>query len=148
MRNSVLLFAFLIFAVSCSKESVDEYAAGPNHRGIVGKWKLIETRNDNGAGDEHIIDKSSENYIMAFESTGKVRAPGFSCKGEYTFTPKPVEEIRGANLIISFGCNLLPDDIETTPGRYYAVITDYNYLSMNNESCDESCTRVFRRLKE
>lgn len=63
-------------------------------------------------------------------------------------SPKAVEEMRGANLIISFGCNLLPDDIETTPGRYYAIITDYNYLSMSNESCDELCNRVFRRLKE
>lgn len=148
MVNRILLFTFLVFVVSCIKEKIEEYATGDTNTGIVGKWKMIETRNDNGAGEVHVMNKSGENYIMTFKSNGQVNAPGFSCEGEYSFTPKSVEEMKGANLIISFDCNLLPADIETLPGRYYAVIRDNHYLSINNEECDESCVIVYRRLKD
>lgn len=146
MSKRLFLYVFFVLAVSCSKESSDEYAAGDNQKGIVGKWKLVETRTSDGTGKIHVVDKTSENRTISFDSKGKTTDDRFSCGGEYTFAPKEPSEINGANLVISFGCRNM--DIAPTSARYHAFIKDNNHLTINDENCDESCAEVYRRLKE
>lgn len=143
MMNRFFLYAFLIFTVSCRKESTDEYATGDSQTGIVGKWKLVETRHDTGGGYIHVADKTSENRIISFDSKGKATDTRLSCGGEYTFTPiKNGNDVNG-NLIISFGCTT-----STEPGKYSATIEDNNQLAISDGHCIELCLDVYRRLRE
>ncbi|WP_164108528.1 MULTISPECIES: hypothetical protein [Sphingobacterium] len=109
----------------------------------MGKWKLVERRTDNGGGNIHVADKTSENRIISFDSKGKTTDTRFSCGGEYTFTPKKEGNDASRNLIISSACTAA-----TEPGKYSATIVDNNYLTIGDGSCIELCVDVYRRLKD
>lgn len=143
MRNRFFLYAFLIFAVSCRKESTDEYANGDSQKGIVGKWKLVETKHYTGGGYIHVKDKTSESRVISFDSKGKATDTRLPCGGEYTYTPKKDGNDVNCNLIISFGCTT-----STEPRKYSATIEDNNYLTLSDGSCIELCLDVYRRIKE
>jgi len=134
--------------VSCSKDNTDEYATGNTQTGIVGKWKLVETRSDDGGGNIHVVDQTRENRIISFDSTGKTTDPQISCEGEYSFTPKEPGETLEPNLVISFECKTSNANIGNGPDRYFAFIRDNNYLSINHERCIETCAEIYRRLKD
>lgn len=148
MLNKIFIYIYLVLAVSCGKDSSDEYATDNTKNGIVGRWKLIETSTSDGGSDMTIIDMTSENYIVSFDSIGNIKLPEFPCDGKYSFSAENFDENYVPNLKISVkGCDRTTVVSYTILGNSFAKIIDSNYLSVNDEGCDEPCAKKFRRLK-
>lgn len=149
MMNRFYFSICLILFISCDKENNSEYASGASENGIIGKWKLVETTSSNGTAVSNKVDVSAENYIITFDSNGKLISLDFPCLGKYFFdTNKPGNQ-GDNNLVVSF------DKCEPSEALWYTIngsadarIENHNNLILNSANCDEPCTRVYRRLKE
>lgn len=148
MITRAFLNFILILSISCTKDNNEEYATGISKDGIVGKWKLVEFTVSDGTSQLIKNDLSSKNYIVTFDSLGNVRSTDFSCLGNYTFDKNKPGNKGDKNLVVTFDkCKdneMLPYSIK---GISDARIIDYNSLMLNSETCDEPCTRLFKRLK-
>ncbi|MDO4230065.1 MAG: hypothetical protein Q4C98_09640 [Capnocytophaga sp.] len=136
---------FLILIVSCSKNDTSDYATELSESGIVGKWRLVEIHSSDGTSQIYKTDVSSENYVVIFNANGDVQSADFPCVGKYNFDSTISAN---NNLVVTF------DKCESTQVLGYSIngianarISDYNYLILNIANCDESCARVYRRLK-
>ncbi|GAA4171957.1 hypothetical protein [Sphingobacterium ginsenosidimutans] len=135
--------------ISCDKESRSEFATGISEKGILGRWKLVETTSSNGTAGLNKVDMSSENYIVTFYSNGKIEAPDFPCSGEYFFEKNKAGDDGDHKLSASFDkCKSSQALWYTINGNADARIVDHNNLILNSKTCDEPCTRIYRRLKE
>lgn len=149
MINRVILNLFLVLLISCSKkENVGEYASGPSQDGIIGKWRLVETISGDGTAQSNKVDVSSRNYTVTFNANGEIQSGDFACSGKYTYTSNKRGEIGDENLKVGF------DKCEASEMLWYSIagnadarIVDHNTLILNSATCDEPCTRVYRRLK-
>lgn len=109
MINRVFFYVFLILFISCDKERIGEYASGASENGVVGKWKLVETITSDGTAGSTKVDVSSKNYIVTFDSNGKLESPDFPCSGEYIFEEDKPGDRGDNNLVVSFGQCKPPD---------------------------------------
>lgn len=138
----------LILSISCTKENNSEYATGTSQDGIEGKWKLVEFTVSDGTAQLNQNDVSSKNYIVTFDSKGNVKSTDFSCTGKYTFDKSKSGNKGDNNLVVTFDkCEASEMIMYSIKGNADASIVDHNKLILNSETCDEPCTRIYRRLK-
>lgn len=148
MTNRLFLNIVMILFISCTKESVDEYATGTSERGIAGRWKLVEVTSSDGTSRLTKTDVSSKNYIVTFDINGNIKSSDFPCSGKYTFDQNKPGNKGDNNLVVAFDkCEASEIVRYTITGTADAHIVDYNRLILNSETCDEPCTRVYKRLK-
>lgn len=146
--SKLFLFVFLFLSTSCSKED-NEYAAGNEKAGVVGKWKLVEYKSVDSWGNIVTEDKTSDNHIISFDSLGNSTDPRFSCQGKYAFVENTTApETKRTTLTISFDCKTIDTDIDVVNQEYTMNFANNNRLVLNAIPCVEMCTYEFKRLKE
>ncbi|MCY4779294.1 hypothetical protein ORI89_06510 [Sphingobacterium sp. UT-1RO-CII-1] len=148
MMVRVFFNIILILSISCTKESSSEFATGTSQDGIVGKWKLVEYSLSDGTALLKKNDVSSKNYIITFDDKGNVKSPDFPCTGKFTYDMSKLGNKGENNLQVSFAECSASEMVEySIKGNADASIVDNNTLILNSETCDEPCTRIYRRLK-
>lgn len=143
-----ILNIILILSISCTKDSNSEFATGTSPEGIVGKWKLVEFNVSDGTAPLIKNDVSSKNYIVTFDAQGNIKSSDFSCVGKYTFDKDKPGDRGDNNLVVVFDkCGTSETVAYSINGKADAKIVESNNLILNSATCDEPCTRVYRRLK-
>lgn len=145
MKNVVLGLLLLLVTCACSKD--DDFATTPTDAGIVGRWKLVETRVSDGA-TTHNVDVQKENYIITFHDDLRVEASDFTCTGTYSYNPDQKWELGKGNTEVVFkDCATDKRSPHSVVGSSNLNLSDDNTLHISYPNCIEQCTRVFRRLK-
>lgn len=149
--NKLYLFVLLLLFTSCTKEEdeTNEYANGNDKVGIVGKWKLVEYVTVDSWGNYVTQDKTSENYVISFDSLGNSTDSRISCEGKYFVVEDASEPENKRNILsISFDCNKTNTEIDLRDYKYSMGFADNNRLVLNAIPCIEVCVYEFKRLKD
>ncbi|MFD2598741.1 hypothetical protein ACFSQ3_07235 [Sphingobacterium corticis] len=133
--------------MSCQKDAQSEYAMEPTEAHLFGRWKLVKTTTSDGAKILE-VNTESENYIISFDTTGKVKSSDFPCEGTYDVYFDKVEDVGNHNLVVQFSnCQPSYNRWYSISGSANAILIDDNTLVINSYWCDEGCARTYRRLR-
>lgn len=129
--HSISILSFLFLFICYNKPGIEK-------NGIVGKWKLKEAAKAN---------VEQENYRITFEENGIATATDYTCSGTYTFNETGGKVLSDNSLVVEFkACSPTVLRWYSIEGKANARFLDKNTLVLNNETCDEGCARVFKRI--